>query len=107
MIVETNISYGYVSLLNTFFEANELNVVCEESDKQTTTLKFDDNSDTALKITLMSCRHMGFENMLCDYLINCGVPAPSIPIGKAAVKRDMAELERKWQEHRKTLSYLR
>jgi len=106
MIVNTNISYGYVSLLNTFFEANELYVKCQENiiDEHShfTSLHYEDNTDTAYKITFMSIRHLGFENMLCDYLINCGVQSSRISVGKLAVKRDMAALDKMWDEHRKS-----
>jgi hypothetical protein len=108
MDVYTNISYGYLPLLETFFKANDLDVTCEERiDEQPrrnhTTLHFEDNSDTAYSITFMSVRHLGFENMLCDYLIRCGVAPGRISVGKVEIKRDMEELDRKWEEHRKLI----
>ena len=132
MNINTNISFGYVTLLKTFFEANDLTVSClerfEEKDdvmppmntnfatkeatissalvtsaRILTTLVFVDNSETAEKITFMSFRHLGLENMLCDYLIRCGIPLSHISIGTYNVKRGPAELEKQWQEHRQTI----
>ena len=67
------------------------------------TLIYEDDSETALSITFMSVRHLGFENMLCDYLIKCGIPVSLISIGQQAVKRDMAELDKQWDEHRRRI----
>ena len=106
MIINTIISYGYHSLISTFFEANELDVKIQDMTAYPygkIILEYDDNSDTAYKITLMSIRHLGFENMLCDYLIRCGTPVSLIPIGQAPLKRDMKELDRQWEEHRKLI----
>ena len=112
MIIHTHISYGYVTLLDTFFKANDLTVTCTEDapdiyNRTHTVLQYEDNSDTAYSITLMSYRHLGFENMLCDYLIRCGVHPSKISIGKIEIKRDMAELDRQWEEHRKLIGLAR
>jgi hypothetical protein len=110
MIIETNISWGLVELLRTFFKANELDVVCEERHqarpaRNLVTLSYDDNSDTAYQITFMSVKHLGLENMLCDYLIRCGIAPSMISEGRVGVKRDMDKLERDWQERRKQLGF--
>ena len=106
MKVETNISYGYKKLIETFFSANDLNVEIEDKSAYPfgkITLIYEDDSETALSITFMSVRHLGFENMLCDYLIRCGIPVSLISIGQQAVKRDMAELDKQWDEHRRRI----
>ena len=106
MIVNTNISWGYLELLKTFFKANELDIICKERSAPAgtlTTLSYDDNSDTAYKITFMSIRHLGFENMLCDYLIRCDIPARLISTGTLSIKRDMKKLDEEWNEYRKTI----
>lgn len=106
MILETKISWGYADLIKTFFEANELVVTCEERTGHNIdqiNLHIEDDSDTAMSLTLMGYRHLGIENMLCDYLIRCGIPAGKISIGRTEIKRDMAELEKQWDEHRKTI----
>jgi hypothetical protein len=110
MIIESNISWGFVELLKTFFSANQLDVICEERIEQMplrsmVTLQYEDNSETAMMITFMSIRHLGFENMLCDYLTKCGVPAALIPIGKVAIKRDMKKLDQEWEERRRELGF--
>ena len=108
MIIHTKISYGYFELLETFFRANNLIVTCSEGEpdaynRTLTILEYEDDSDTAISITFMSVRHLGFENMLCDYLIRCGIMPSRIAIGKMEIKRDMEELDRKWEEHRKLI----
>ncbi len=106
MIVNSIISWGYVDLLETFFKANNLEVKCtERGNKGVTTtlvtLEYEDNSDTAYSITLMSIRHLGFENMLCDYLRRCGVSLNMISIGRTAIRRDMRQLDKDWEEYKK------
>jgi hypothetical protein len=54
-------------------------------------------------MSFMSIKHLGFENMLCDFLIKCNIPPSLITVGKMAVKRDMNELDKKWAEHRKAI----
>ena len=107
MVVYTNISYGYGSLLEIFFKANDLEVAIEDRTGYEypghAILHYEDDSDTAYGITFLSIRHLGFENMLCDYLMRCGIPAQLIPIGSVGVKRDMKELDRQWEEHRKLI----
>lgn len=104
--VNTQISFGYAELIKTFCKANELDVSIEERIDQNSvsnyiTAVYEDNSDTAFSITFMSVRHLGFENMLCDYLIKCGVHSSRINMGKQAVNRDMEQLDRQWEEHKK------
>jgi len=45
--------------------------------------------------------------MLCDYLIRCGIMPARIAIGKLEIKRDMEELDKKWEEHRKLIGLAR
>src|ERR1035437_4305109 len=104
MIVNTNISYGYHTLIETFFNANDLDVKIQDMTAYPygkIILEYDENSETAYGITFMSIRHLGFENMLCDYLIRCGIMPSMIPIGSVTIKRDMKALDRQWEEHRK------
>lgn len=106
-IVNTNISWGFLNLIKIFFEANNLKVTCIErgiSEKKIT-LEYEDDSDTAMSITFMSVRHLGFENMLCDYLIRCGIPTELIQIGNSYPNRDMKKLDEEWMEHRKQLGF--
>lgn len=108
MIVETNISYGFESLIAMFFRANELDVKIHDMRAYPfgkIILEFEDNSDTALSITQLSYRHLGFENMLCDYLNRCGISPGQIAKGKYMEQRDMKELDKQWEEHRKHLGF--
>ena len=68
-------------------------------------MEYEDNSDTALSITFMSVRHLGFENMLVDYLIRLGYTADQIPRGRTVIKRDMKKLEEDWQKRRTELGF--
>ena len=104
MIFETIISYGYIDLIETFFKANDLIVKCSKRQgphSALLTLEYDDDSDTATAITFMSYRHLGFENMLVDYLIRLGYPSGMISIGRSVVKRDMKKLDEEWEEYKK------
>jgi len=106
-IVETNISWGFLSLIETFFQANKLTVSYKArgiSEKKIT-LEYEENSETAMSITFMSVRHLGFENMLCDYLKRCGIPYELIPIGNSYSNRDMKKLDEEWIEHRRKLGF--
>jgi hypothetical protein len=110
MIINSIISIGYLDLLETFFRANNLQVTCSLLDDKTNnlkliTLEYEDNSETALAITFMSIRHLGFENMLVDYLIKCGAPRNLISVGRTAVKRDMKKLDEEWAEKRRELGF--
>ena len=120
MEVKTQISYGYKPLLEIFFKANDLTVACverfEEVNTSTTTmtitnryttLVFEAGSETAEKITFMSYIHVGFENMLCDYLIRCGIMPYQISKGSYTEKRDLEELDKQWTEHRKHMGLSR
>jgi len=110
MIVNTNISYGHASLLEIFFKANELDVTIQDMTAYPygkIILEYENNSDTAYSITFMSIRHLGLENMLADYLIRCEIPSYAINTGSSTPKRDMKELDKKWEEHRKLIGLAR
>jgi hypothetical protein len=105
--VNTNISWGFLNLIETFFQANNLKVECRAqgvSDRKII-LEYEDDSDTAMAITFMSVKHLGFENMLCDYLKRCGIPYELIPIGNSYSNRDMKKLDEEWMEHRRKLGF--
>jgi hypothetical protein len=107
MIVQTNISWGFLNLIETFFKANNLDVKCTGRgvSQMKLTLEYEDDSDTAMSITYMSFRHLGFENMLVDYLKRCGVPIELITVGNSYPNRDMKKLDAEWEEHRKKLGF--
>jgi len=67
------------------------------------TIQFEEDSDTDMTITFMSIRHLGFENMLCDYLIRCNISPEMIPIGRAVMRKSEEQMEKDWQEHRKKI----
>jgi len=105
MIVETNISWGYKDLIEIFMTANELDVIISERSpgmyQTKITLTYNDASETATSITFLSYRHLGFENMLYDYLIKCGVSQRSISYGKYGPARDPKKLDADWEVYRK------
>jgi hypothetical protein len=106
-IIKTNISWGYVDLIKTFCQANNLDVTCIErvtgQVRSMINICYDGTTETAFNITFMSTRHLGFENMLCDYLIKCGIPPELISEGRMVVKRDMKKLDKDWEEYRKKI----
>jgi hypothetical protein len=119
-IVDTKISWGYLPLIEIFARANNLELgfecyseeLCEHEKFKTSfgsyiRITFDEDSPTASYITFMSIRHLGFENMLCDYLIKCNIGPNLIPIGKYVMKKSDEEMERDWQEHRKKIGLAR
>lgn len=110
MIVATQISYGYMSLIDIFLKANNLDVTIADKSAYPhgkIDLEYVDNSETALAITMLSYKHLGFENMLCDYLIRCGIPSNLISIGKAAIKRDQKELDKECDKHLRSIGFKR
>ena len=122
-VVNTQISWGYLPLLQIFAQANSLLLKFEpyyfemESSeaiapgkeskivvgRQYARITYEDNSDTALSITSLSFKHLGFENMLCDYLIRCNVQPQLIPIGQYVMRKSNEEMEKGWQEHRRKI----
>lgn len=108
MRIDTMVSWGYLELIETFFSANNL---CATFEKDYThskifpriTIVCDDESESACTLTLMSIRHLGVDNMLCDYLMRCNIPASFITEGSMPKRRDMKELDKQWEEHKKLL----
>lgn len=107
--VKTNISYGFLDLIKEFARANDLELKLEPfggvPGTEKIKISYTSDSDTGHSITFLSFRHLGFENMLCDYLIRCNVIPEMIPIGRVGVKRDMKKLDMEWEEHRKRLGF--
>ena len=104
--IETHISSGYLELIKIFAQANEL--VLQFDDKhQHLKISFEEDSDTDIKITFLSYRHLGFENMLVDYLKRCGVTIDMIPLGKFVMRKTDAQLEKEWQEHRRKIGLIK
>ncbi len=120
MTVDTHISAGYIPLLEVFAQANSLNLTMVSYTSETridqpvthivmreyVRISYDAESDTGLAITLMSIRHLGFENMLCDFLIKCNVPADMIPVGKFVMRKNSKQLEDEWQQERKRIGLI-
>lgn len=86
----TCISEGYLSLIETFCRANEIDATLgtEMTDKfnhglvPKITLTYDENSETADTLAFLALRHCGIENMLCHYLMKCGINENAINFGK-------------------------
>jgi len=113
MVINSIISYGYLDLMETFFKANDLDVKCslrevkEEgyATRNLLTFEYEDGSATALAITFMSVRHLGFENMLIDYLNKLGYSSSIVSVGRTVVKRSMKELDDAWEVRRRELGF--
>ena len=108
IVVNTNISSGYVPLLEIFAQANSLVLKFESYSEpgslgEYTRISYEGESDTSVAITFLSIKHLGFENMLCDYLIRCNIEPVMIPIGKAVMSKSPGQMETEWQEHRKKI----
>lgn len=102
--VKTKISYGYKDLIEIFATANNLKIQCIPNGQHMNII-YENDSDTAMAITMLSCRHLGFENMLVDYLLRCGCDIRLISIGKSTVDRDMNMLDDDWIKHRTQLGF--
>lgn len=116
MIVKTEISWGYLPLIEIFAQANKLDFVLtpyfeafEEAGKTIVSareyvqIEYEDGSETDVAVTYLSYKHLGLQNMLHDYLIRCNIDPRMIPIGKAVMKRDPEQLEKEWQAHKKQI----
>lgn len=107
--IKTQISFGYIELIKTFAEANNLDLTLEPyggiPGLEKIKISYDPVSETAYSITFLSAKHLGFENMLNDYLIRCGIHPVLISEGRVHVKRDLEKLEQEWMEYRKKLGF--
>lgn len=101
-IVKTRISVGFIEYIEAFAKANSLELICRHNG-QHIDIEYEDNSETAVSISFMSIKHLGFENMLFDYLIRCGLDPSYIPIGKIQPKRDLKKLDEDWEKYRKEI----
>lgn len=125
-VIKTQISWGYEPLIKIFGKANSLVLKLEPYyaeieqsevvalDKEAKVIvgreyiciTYEENSDTSIAITCLSIKHLGFENMLCDYLIRCNVEPKLIPIGKYVMRKTPEQMENDWQEHRKKIGLI-
>jgi hypothetical protein len=96
VIVETSIDIAHLELIKIFFQANDLIVVLDTVYKPFPnrtvelpyiSIKYDNDGETAVKLSYMAMVHSGFNNMLEDYLLKCGISARHIspPIPPSAV----------------------
>jgi hypothetical protein len=78
-----NFDYGYFEhkdLLQTFFEANDLNGIFMQDDRtidgvmHSFLIIMTADADTEMKLTFMGIRHAGIRNMFDDYLLKFGPP---------------------------------
>ena len=77
--IQTEIPANHSELIKVFLKANELDAdISYEGNialnRQTINISYnEENEDLCSKITYMSLRHLGFINMLDDFLLKCGV----------------------------------
>lgn len=112
MKIETVISWGYMPLLDIFGKANTLvwkfeKRVQDEPSREFITILYDEGSDTEMTLTYLALRHLGIENMLCDYLMKCGIDPQMISIGQFVMRKSPEEIEKGWQEHRRKIGLAR
>ena len=112
MEIRTELVQDHKALIEVFLKANELTSVKLQTYEKVEwdhtfhllKLIYDNDSEDALKLSYMSLVHMGIPNMLDDFLLKCGVPVKTLnPVKPTPGKRDMAELDRQWEEHRKKI----
>jgi hypothetical protein len=79
--LQTHFGVEHSALLEIFFKANKLDVKISEyhyryneRNHKYIELVWDDTSETGVQISYMSMVHMGFLNMLDDFLLKCNVP---------------------------------
>lgn len=113
MILQTNLCVAHLALIKVFFEANNmasvnvsdaLSIIRGQSHK-IIQLSWDDY-DIDEKLTLMSLRHSGVQNMLDHYLLKCGVPwnelEPKTYYRQLQKEKEDAQIE-EYMEHLKNL----
>jgi|AntAceMinimDraft_5_1070358.scaffolds.fasta_scaffold76235_3 hypothetical protein len=108
--LDTEISWGYVALMDTFATANILELTFKkrtqtEPAREFITIVYERNSETSSTLTFMAIRHSGIENMLCDFLMKCEVDPIMIPIGRFDMRKTDEELEEAWQHRRRELGF--
>lgn len=78
-IIQTELPADHLELVAIFLKANDLDadISCEVNrnlNRQTIKISYnEENEDLCSKITYMSLRHLGFLNMLDDFLLKCGI----------------------------------
>jgi hypothetical protein len=90
----TCISEGYLPLIETFCKANEIDATLDsvKTDKfnygsiPKITISYEENSDTADTLAFLALKHCSVENMLCHYLMRCGINENAINFGKMPTK---------------------
>jgi len=112
MEIRTELVQDHKALIEVFLKANELQSVKIGTYEKVVwdhtfhllKLTYDSDSEDALKLSYMSLVHMGIPNMLDDFLLKCGVDVSMLnPVKPVPCKRDMIELDRQWDEHRKKI----
>jgi hypothetical protein len=104
--LETHFGAEHMALLEIFFKANKLeNVKLSEyhrpyngENHKYIEISWDDNSETGVQISFMSVVHMGFLNMLDDFLLKCGVDVQNIGAESFRVQKRREVEEQKQKE---------
>ena len=106
--IVTCISEGYIPLIKTFCEANELDITIGtvKTNKYgfgsvpKITLEYVEESDTADTLAFLALKHCGVENMLCDYLRRCGINENAFNFGKVPTR---SASDKDYEEYKKAL----
>jgi len=110
--IETQISWGYRALIEIFGRANSLVWKLERKSTETPIreyiiILYEEGSDTAVSLSFLTLKHLGVENMLCDYLMKCNIDPIMIPVGQYVMRKDEETMEEEWQQHRKKIGLTR
>ena len=106
--IVTCISEGYIPLIKTFCEANELDIEIgtiktnqfSYGSVPKITLAYDEFSDSADTLAFLALKHCSVENMLCDYLKRCGISENTFNFGKVPIR---SATDKDYEEYKKSL----
>lgn len=108
-IIQTELSIKHLELIKIFFEANDMpDAVVRQYDKQIGAFYhpmieiYCSSEDTETNITFMAMKHMGFKNMLDDYLMKCGVDHWNLEPDSVKIQRaqEEAQIKKECEEQR-------
>lgn len=102
-MIETHISWAYSDLITTFMKANNLDVsVLQRDVVPFPMINLSPMSPIAEQdLTFFGYKHLGIENMLCDYLKKCGISPEAMNKHMYTPKRNPKELDEQWETYRK------
>lgn len=94
--IDTFLENSHMELIKIFFKANGMNAtVVEYTDIEnygfSNMIRIFLDDDSMVQATFMATRHAGFQNMLDDYLIKCGVAPHRLHVAKSTQPYNIKE----------------